>query len=315
MKILLISCHSRLEKIESKIFKELGHDVTVIGFNMTLNSEDFNRLFKQFNPSYVLPGLDQSSGFAYLPNQLTKEFDLIVIQHYPHILQSNYKMLYDKKIIIRSIGMPNPWLDEVYNGFKSVCKNTKLVRMSELEPKGDALITQCYEQAPQWIGDTKKVLTVRKMFKKRAVEQSFDLYEKVMAKFTDRMTLAGSENEDIPYCINPADEELGNLHTSHAVYFYPPNTSSFVTFSLIEAMAIGCPIVTASEKLTGIKVKHIEHGRSGLVGDSIEEIQFYIESLLTRKLGQFYSKNIRMEAEQFSYEKAKQQWQHVLESY
>ena len=318
MKILIVSCHKRLEDIESKIFKELGHEVTIIGFGMNKNSESFNSLFWKINPNYKLPSIDPESGFCYLPPELIVDFDMVVIHHYPHILSANYQSLrYKKYVVIRSIGMPNPWLDGIYDRFLRTIPQAKLVRMSELERKGDALITQCCEPKEKWVGDLPKILTVRKMFKKRAHEQCFAEYSEIVKPFRPFMvTLAGSENEDIEYAINPTDNELDQLHKSHMVYLYPTNRSSFVTFSLIEAMSHGCPIIAFSEKFSGVKPEILEADKDCLIVDGVQQAQQAIQLLLNSpELRTKLSDNVLKKAINMSFDKCKREWESFISNY
>jgi glycosyltransferase involved in cell wall biosynthesis len=318
MKILLVSCHKRLEDIERRIFTELGHEVTTIGFSMNQNSEAFNSLFWAKNPDYKLPSIDPESGFCRLPPELIVDFDMVVIHHYPHVLWHNLSSLkYKKFVVIRSIGMPNPYLDSIYYRFSKANPQTKLVRMSALEEKADALITQCCEPKEKWVGDLPKILTVRKMFRKRAHEQCFAEYSEIIKPFLPFMTtLAGSENEDIDYAINPSDKELDELHKSHMVYLYPTNRSSFVTFSLIEAMAHGCPIVAFDERFGGVKPEILEGGKDCLIVSGVEQAQQAIQLLLNSpETRNRLSENILKKSAIFSFDKCKAEWKAFIDEY
>lgn len=310
MKILLLSCHQVLEASEARILKSLGHSVQTIGFfsskqkltNMREDPEtekngEFLSKFNYYNPQgYILPSLHPQSGMCNLPDDLIKDFDLIIIQYYPWLITRNFQSLKNKPLIIRAIGFPVDCIEQTYSWVKQNKPNVKIVRLSDTEELNpyycgsDGLIPQAFhpEDFTDWIGNKEQVLTVMKMFKKRASSCKFAEYEQITEPFKDKRILIGSENEDIPYAkVEIPLSELRQYMSESQVCLNMPSQPACCTFSLVECMCIGMGMVSVGPKIGDCNGQHtfnieryIEHGESGLIGNTVKECQNHIKTLL-----------------------------------
>lgn len=346
MKILLISCHQVLEASEARILKSLGHSVQTIGFYATKTpqtnmrndpgsdkDEEFLAKFDYYNPQgYVLPSLHPQSGMCNLPDDLIKDFDLIILHYYPWMLTHNWPSFSKKSLLIRTIGFPVNIIEQHYLWAKHNKPNTKIVRLSDTESLNpyycgaDAIIPQTFhpEDFTDWVGNKEQILTVTKMFKKRADSCKFAEYEQITEPFKDKRVLIGSQNEDIPYAkVEIPLSELRQDMSESRICLNMPSQPACCTYSLVEAMGIGMPIVSVGPKIGDCNGQHtfniekyIDNGESGFIGDSVEECQEHIRTLLNdfslcQKLG---AKAKEKAKSMFHVDVTTEQWRQVLET-
>jgi hypothetical protein len=343
LSLLYVSCHPVLEKDELDILSELGHRVQTIGFYMdpddrsaamirhwprSTSDADFLAHFRQINPDYRLPDLHEDSGFCWLPSKLTAGFDAILICHYPHILRRNVEHLRRSNVILRTIGFPMGSLETEFQFFLDNHPNTRVIRMSTTESLApnyvghDAIITQSFDPRDYlpWSGGTQRVLTVNKMFKKRADTCGFGVYEEVMRHFVDERMLIGSQNEDIPYAQEVDFHTLKELYRTSSIYFNTCSKPACVTYGLIEAMGVGMPIVSFGPGLGSVQGMRtypidelIKDGINGFLGNSRDELVGKIRLLLKdRRLQDQFSTNIKETARRFHKEVIRGQWESAL---
>jgi len=347
MKILLISCHQVLEASEARILKSLGNSVQTIGFfaaqtprtNMrndpgTEKNEEFIKKFNYYNPNgYILPGLHPNSGMCNLPDDLIKDFDLVILQYYPWMLTHNQNLITgNQKVIIRTIGFPVKIIEDHYAWAKKHKPDIKIVGLSDTEELSpgyigrDAIIPQAFhpEDFTDWVGNKEQLLTVMKMFKKRADSCKFAEYEQITEPFKDKRVLIGSENEDIPYAkVEIPLSELRQEMSESQICLNMPSQPACCTYSLVECMGIGMPIVSVGPKIGDCKGQHtyniekyIEHEESGLIGNTVEECQSHIKTLLNdfelcKKMG---AKVKEKAMSMFHVNIIKEKWEKILNS-
>ena len=304
-KLLYISCHEVLEYDELRMFTELGIDVSPIGFyfnpqepmsnirppipNLNIN-KDFAYVFMQTNPNYILPGLREICGLVKITKELIESFDIIYICYYPDIILKNDKTLFnDKMVILRTIAVPDEGLESMYAECLNRVPHLKIVRMSNLEKTVsnfcgyDMCITQTVDTNlySGWHGTEPSVLTVNKYFKERNTDCGFNLYEEVTKSF--KRKLIGVGNNDLPYAEDGvSQEQLLEYLKSHRVYFPGYSRPSPITYSFIEALCTGIPIVSMGKELgyEGLEyTNYIENGVSGFYSDDIKELKSCIHTL------------------------------------
>ena len=311
MKILEIACHEVLEKDTVNILTELGHDISSNSFFLiphepltkvrppTKNKADYTFInqFREANPGFQLPSMVPNSGVCKLTLEMLDRFDLVIIDYYPWVLTINEEVLKKTKarIILRTIAFGSRYQEEFYVYAKKYRPDIKIVRMSERERMceiyagEDAIIRQCYDpdEFLPWTGSKQQILTINKMFLKRADSCGFWEYMEVMQPFEKERLLVGFENEDIDFNKNLSYEDLKLALSESMVYFATfSKPAGFVTYATVEAMCSGLPIVSFNERgnwngLPTYQVeKFIEQGVTGYYSDDITNLQGFLSGLL-----------------------------------
>lgn len=312
MKILYIEAHETLAYDQINMWTELGHEVCSTGFyrnplepktilrGPTKNkvNESWISVFEQLNPNYILPSMHPSSGMCTLPLWLVNQFDAVVLDYYPWMLEANWDAFYsmNAKLIIRTLGFGNEMVESFYAAAKRAKPDIKIVRLSEREKLcqnycgHDAIIPQGYNPNDyfEWNGQKENVLTINKMFKKRAESCGYDIYMQVTEPFKKERVLLGNENEDIEFAQHVPFNTLKQYLANSRVYLSTMSRpASCITYGFIEAWCQGIPIVSFGNGIGNsggqesfMIDKFIEHGVNGFYSDNIFELQLYIRSLL-----------------------------------
>lgn len=348
MKILNIEAHESLSYDQVNIWTELGHKVCSTGFFLdpvnpltnvrpsTKNNptEWFIQEFRRLNPTYKVPSMEPMSGVCNLSLELLNKFDVVIIDYYPWVLTLNEEALKKTtaKIIIRTIGFGNEYQEQFYIHAKKYRPDIKIVRMSEREricdlyAGEDAVITQCYDPAmyPEYNGSKRRILTINKMFNKRADSCEFWKYMEVMQPFENERYLVGFGNEDLDFSHDLPFNELGQAIADSQVYFSTcSKPAGCITMAFLEAYCGGLPVVSFGNQIGswngkntfGID-KYLENGVTGYYSDSIPELQSYLKQLLENKelCNKIGYAGRQKGLSIFHKDIIKSQWKNVLES-
>jgi glycosyltransferase involved in cell wall biosynthesis len=333
LKLLYISCHPTLEHDEIQIFHKLGFHVFSIGhyinptvpIGSTRASLAIDVDVDLFYKFYALhPDIQATTDGVYrLHSDFTKEFDIIVVPHFRDNFLINWNDMKHKLCIWRSIGINPDYSERELTRLKQA--GLKIVRMSPKERLNkdyageDSVIRFPINPIDfrGWTGYFDWVLTLNKRMAKRPEECQWRIYEEVTKGF--RCRLIGLDNEDISYAINnvPYKDTLSYLRDS-AVYFSTCTRPAPTTYSFMEALMIGIPVVTVGP-IIGDSPYHrgtfenycfIENGVNGFWSDNTHELRSYIKTLLDdKKLAQSISYEGRQTAiKHFSPNIIERQW-------
>lgn len=157
-----------------------------------------------------------------------------------------------------------------------------------------------------WMGGDHKVLTIVNNYRHRNNTMGFDLFTQIMKCFainpfghTQGMSRA-TKNVD----------ELLNIYQKASVFV---NTSVWhaCPMVLLEAMSVGCPVVTTSSAML---TEIVEDGVNGFIADDIDMMKTKIQNILdnpdmAKKIGQKARQTI---VDRFGSEKFVKNWQEVL---
>jgi glycosyltransferase involved in cell wall biosynthesis len=345
MNILYCSCHETLELDELAVLDKLGHTVFSIGHYTEINNpshptrkeklnikdnshfleafkhyhnwEKFQARFSDFSIQKVL-----SSYFNKIHKDFAAMFDLIVIAHFEENLTINWESIKNKPIIIRAIGQPSVHFSEYLTK-----PNVKRVAYSNTEhiisryKKFDAIIHPYVEQDYCWEGDGDFLLTINKWFKIRGEGSLFSVYNSVTSGIPK--VLAGFGNDDLEYALSDVSpDDMYNLKKNCKAYFSTCTKPGPFTYSFLEALAAGCPMITVGPQLGSVSPlaqtyeahKYITNGESGFWSDNINEIREYIKLVMSdEKLARKISiGGHKIIADHFSLEKSMKNWEELL---
>jgi len=334
MKIQYISCHAVLEYDEVKLLTELGHEVYANG--VYRDPRGAHTL-----PRPGIPGAKFDQAFfdatartpkTKLTPDLIEPFDVIIIMSgdSEQPLMRNWENIKHKRVIWRTIGQTTPRQEAVLKKYKE--EGLEIVRYSPKEYKytnfagGDKLIR--FYKDPEihkdWTGEDAKVVNFSQTLKGRG---AFIHYDEIMGSIAgfDAMVYGSGNNDlglwnggEIPY------QMMLEVMRKSRVMVYGGTWPACYTLSLIEAMMTGMPVValgknmvqkTQFEQFNYYEIEEIiEHGVSGFIGHSIQEMRGYIEQLLNdHQLAKEISANARARAiELFGKEKISKQWDDFL---
>lgn len=345
LRALILGCHCTLESDFIKIFSEffdvwsIGHYIDfenpvrpTRGYDITLpRDEEFISLCKKEIPSYfpTQPLCYPKSIIDYVKP------DIIVNQHYVENLIWNEKLFSKIPLKIHySICMTSSHLEAGIKRF-GIEKEWKVVRLSPMErltpgyAGEDAVIRQPIDvkQFSPWIGDELRVVCVNKWMAQRGYYAEMGTWDRVTKPFN--RLLIGEGNESIPGALSdaPWNYILQCLSRSRCAYSGVSKPSP-VTYTFIEKLTAGCPIVTigpikgndhanpyhpqAYEAHTFIK-----NGVNGFWSDDEDELKDYIRMLFNDyNLAKSISEEGRKTAvEHFSYDVIKSQWENLFKKW
>lgn len=215
------------------------------------------------------------------------DFDLIFCQdrptQYPILLQVAKQLSCPMLNLEYSLTAPdaNPYYVEslMYQGYNLTVFSSEFVANSwgadiENEDEEVKIIPHAIDTDffTGWVGGDSKVLTVVNNYQHRNNTMGFDLFTQIMKCFT--MNPFG-HTQGISRATKNVDELL-NLYQRASVFV---NTSVWhaCPMALLEAMSVGCPVVTTgSAMLTEI----VEDGINGFVADDIDTMKTKIQNIL-----------------------------------
>lgn len=343
MKILYISCHEVLEYDELRLFSELGHNLVTIGyyiepsrlrdncsrppiFNLNINKE-LTEEFLNLNPNFDA-GKPEFKSFKVTKDFINK-FDVIITSFNFEELKGVYDCNSKAKLIIRSPGQPSGWYESNVLYFRNL--GCKVVRFSPIEAAyttcTDAIIRLYVDMEKYigWVGNKSYILTFSNNMPIRPNHTNLQNYSNVTAQF-DRK-LHGFGNESIPFsCGSLTTENQILAYRESSVYFNTGTLPAPYTYSFIEALAVGTPIVTWGKQIGGCMLAPghnsfevpdlIEHGVDGFASDNFQVLADSIKELLNnRTLAETISKNGREKCKKlFSKELCIEGWKQIFKS-
>jgi len=339
MRLLYMSCHETLEHDELIIFEKLGFQVFSIGHYTNpatpvhasitgplpiQRDEEAWSIFNYYHDYEALcdrlmtikAGFHNPYMFKVNEN-LAKLFDAVYVGYYEENLSINWDSFKDKFIILRTIGQKN-----MHRSEHVINNNVKRVFLSPRERylhgyKPDAVIRQYVDTNfyQGWNGNTNTVLTVNKWLRKRGQVSCWDIYQYVTKDY-DRLVI-GFGNEDIEYAkSNISQEEIQKYRQQAGACFSTASKPGAVTYTFIEAMSTGMPVITIGPKLgndvypTFEAHEFIENGVNGFWSDDPTELKDYIGLVLKdKKLAHQIGNEARKTAlKHFSFEKISNDW-------
>lgn len=321
-KLLYLSCHQELEANEVTTFRNLGFDVFTAGYytyGSHLTDPTLRPIPGQNDPE-LQAYFDAHFKDSFKPgwyNAFTKDFfnkfDVIINVHFAESLELNWNALAqtrNKLIIHRRVGQGNPGYERILSKYLKLglpfigmceterlmygyCGHTDLIR-SHVD---DTYFTG-------WTGEKEQVLTVQKWMSRPGGGRMYPEWQRVTAKFAGKRILAGRENQSLPDGLGDVpDDVLLKLRQESRIYFAVASRPAPLTFTLIEAMLVGMPVVSVGTRLAGYPwfepPTFIKNGVNGFVCDSLEGCTSYIELLLTKpELGRTLGQQARKTAQQ-----------------
>lgn len=300
-RILYISVHSILEYDELCLFTEMGYEVFSLG--AYTNPAGHYQLPRPSIPGMPYrPDLEEMS--RNMPRtELTWEFinhfDIIIVMdghHAPDVLERNWPIFKDKRVIWRTIGQSLPGVEKRMNKLKR--EGMLIVRYSPMEENIDGYIgknalIRFYKDPDEfnnWNGNTRQVINFSQSLKGRRDFCGYDTLMKTGQGFPFKVYGSGNDNlgefngGELSY-----DAMKGAMRDCR-VYLYGGTWPASYTLSLIEAMMTGIPVVAVGTDMWKHKdnlsinyyevPKIISNGDSGLLGYSVEELKAHINKLM-----------------------------------
>jgi len=333
MKVLYLSCHSILEYDEVKLLTELGHDVFSMGSYINPNAPHDNKrpaIPGKYDDHLISVATRYSKD--NLHPDLIEPFDVIIVQHVPDWIHSNWAKIKHKKVIWRTIGQSTSIIENGLVPFRN--EGLKVIRYSPKEVNidgnigGDAMIRfyKDPEEYKGWNGDNNRVITLSQAMQKRGEFCNFKTFDDATKGF-DR-SVFGADNDDLGELWGGqlTYEDLKKELRNNRVFFYTGTQPASYTLSFIEAMMTGIPIVAVGNEIGNSMFKNemdtyevpdiIENGTFGYCADRWEDLRDYVNELMTdHEKAKKISAAARERAIQlFGKETIKKQWQDFLES-
>lgn len=333
MKILYLACHETLENNDISAIRMAGLDVFTTGY--FINNISVNPLFSKHLDTVNNMELKNSFDFYHpelkngtlgsfkINSEWIKNFDCIINCGPYDTFYMNKDIFNGKFLIERSIGLSSE-ADEIR--FKELCLN--IIRISPKErlipgyageltvirPPIDSTYFNGYN------GNYPNILTIKAHMKRRAYEAMYSEYIEITDEFKRSRLLAGIENGDIPFALkNLTNDELQTQRQNNRLYLSMPTRTAPLSYSFIEAMMTGMPVVTVGPLLANYPwFEHsdfIENEINGFYSNSIDQIKYYIKSLLNdQKLSIEVGKKGRdFVSQYFDISSISTQWKNIIE--
>ncbi|HWF20372.1 MAG TPA: glycosyltransferase family 4 protein [Verrucomicrobiae bacterium] len=226
------------------------------------------------------------------PDEAPVQFDLILahtVSGFDCLRHFNLPIIYKEHCIRKTFSPPPDWLERVaYYSFASRTAAARWVLPEELAYRkviiGMGLDVRDFRSGPTKLG---RILCVVQNASSRGEEKG--LHNLVPLAQILPITTVGRGNDNIPGAVGPARnyDELRRYYASHSVFFNP---SSILGLSTLEAMAAGMAVVS----FRTINSDIIEHGRNGLVVNSVRDAGMALRKLLrSRELAGHLGRNAR----------------------
>lgn len=298
MKLLYLSCHAVLEYDEVKLFTELGIDVFSHG--CYLDPRGHITLPRPAIPNMVYRPEIVEWIVKYPRTKLPKEFfdmfDVIVVMHTPDLIVQNWENMKHKTVVWRSIGQSTPAIETKLAIFRQ--QGLKVVRYSPKERNigayiGEDAMIRFYkdpEEFKGWTGHDNRVVNFTQSLLGR---RYFCHYDEIVSSCRDLdLVIYGTGNEDLG-ALNGGElpyELMKGALRDYRAYVYGGTWPASYTLAFMEAWMTGIPVVAIGkqlaqpdrfEKIEFYEVgEMIEHGVSGFVANSPEEMNIHLTSLL-----------------------------------
>lgn len=338
MKLLYFSCHETLEHDELSMFSKLGFEVFPIGhytkFDQPIKSsrekldipvmqeavDIFNRYHSYEKLKTKLSDIKSGSKGPYMFKvhpELARIFDVVVVSYYEENITLNWDTIKDKHVVLRTISQLQSHRSPFRSKVKTVALSPQEKFLHGYTP--DKVIRQSVDTNlySGWQGNSDVVLTVNKWLKKRGDVSAWDAYNQVTKDFN--RLVCGFGNEDISWAISDLPQsKIQEIRQNAGVYFSTCSKPGGVTYTFVEALSTGIPMVTIGPNLGNFAPNvpsfdahlFIKNGYNGFWSDDVRELKKYIRELINNKeLAKQISINGRNTAiEHFSIEKCTQDW-------
>lgn len=333
MKIHYLSCHEILEYDEVRLLTDLGHDVFSNG--AYLDPEGHITLKRPGIPKLIawpkLAEIAANTPKTALTAELIDPFDVLIVMHTPEQIISNWDRIKHKRVIWRTIGQSTQSIEKKLERMRS--EGLQIVRYSPKERNipgyiGEDALIRFYKDPGEfcgWVGDSDEVVNFTQSLKGRGQHVHYEEIMGSIAGFNSKVY--GTDNDNLGAWNGGLVSFTKMLEVlKHArVFVYGGTWPASYTLSIIEAMMLGIPVVTIDRTLAQ-NVSYndfeyfeadeiVEHGVSGFVGHSVQEMRGYIERLVNDySLAQEISKTGRKRAiELFGRDQISDQWRKFLE--
>lgn len=348
MKLLYLDCcHPVLSYDNCITFEELGIDWFCTGVYMNpkkplsfLNirtainrevDENLLNLFLYANPHYFKGFVGLTRPTPILTAGFVNNFDVIFSTSYKYII-SNWEVIKHKPIIWRTSGAINEAMEKEMSSF---CKKGNIfpVRFSNQEllspySNGGHVIRNFADESIYlgWTGTDAKVLSFQSWFTQRRKLPINKFYlSSIYPQFNCKLYGAFTGAKD-PISMGTLDwKNQIEEYKKSRVYFYIGSPVGVVAYNYIEAMMVGCPIVTVGSKIGGYNLtskslvlhepsEFIENEIDGFYSDNPSKVREYIQLLLDDyNLALCVSKKARAKAlNMFSKKKAITEWRNFF---
>jgi hypothetical protein len=333
VRILYVSTHHILEYDDLRLLRSLGHEVFSIGF--------YRDPRQPWGPAFRPPIEEKMSSFDFagalratgcgpkqkeLPRRFLRLFDAIIVMHDFAFLAANAERLKGILVIWRSIGQCLTQWEERLAPFRSLVKIARSSHREKFTPGtiGTDYVVRFYKDPAEWSppGDlvrSHKVVTFFSKIRQRRQWSNYDFYEQATAPF-DRV-LYGAMNDGISHSGSFLRfDDLKREMASAGVYFCVHTSPASYTLNFIEAWMLGAPMICYGADIAfprdGYEVPElIEHGRHGMIVNSVAEAQDAIRQILgDSALAEALGKAGRMRAiDIFGIEAGRKAWTELLE--
>lgn len=349
MKLLYISCsHTTQEFDDLTLFTELGIDWFSTGIyanpkapllyygsllRNSIEKEPNKVLLDQFNKINPNRGYHK---YINLNKKFISNFDVIMCSYSTICINNLERVLaiVDNKIpiIFRTYGFQSSKFELYLKGAQEKF-NLYLIRNSPQEQTikdyaGHSSIIRGYVDETiykDWSGEIPQVLTFANDFNARLRHCNYNCYRIYMKEIFPHIpaALQGYGNENVTKKKAISWDEQVALYKKYAVYFNLNSPPASLTYSFVEALMTGIPIVSIGPKLGSIDnvdtyevPKILINGENGFYSDSVEWLRGYINMLLNdRELGKKIGAAGRKTAlSLFSKQIIKEQWEIFFKS-
>jgi len=316
MKILYVSCHSRLQETETQVLRNLGHEVTVV------------------EPS-------DSSNDANVSG-----YDVILVCHRIDWMNANRKQVNSlkQKIVYRSVGQSTPYLEDQLRQMREA-NQIKIVRMSPTESHSksfhymcpetnklysnagtDAFVRCPTEHKPAWRGGNNRVCAFSNHVHDRLEHVKYKYIEYILGRNDGLLYGWGNEDKNLSVETQGLSlEDVSNAMEEADVVFFTGTWPSPYTLSLMELLNVGTPIISIGPGLfykdmtywgDTFEVPNILSAyKCGFWSDDLDELDKAVKDLLEdKKVRQEMSNNARKAGKElFGETSVEEQWKVALD--
>ncbi len=341
LNILYLACHETLEYDDVRMFTGMGHRVFSVG---GLSNPD--AALPSTRP--VMPRFYSRSWWAAfaadpkndllakrISRDFAKQFDLVIVNHDPLLLDINLESFSGMPIIFRTIGQSNDHIEAVLG------RHIEAVHVVRYSQKEVGLINFCktdrviyfakfLSDFPRWEPGN-RAITFHNSFPTRASVSVPSLAQYNALARVGPFDLYGFLNQTVEAWrgLAPAELQLELFRTA-GVYFYVYSVPPSYTLSLIEAMLVGVPTIAPSaaavrETLGDIadtcgflderyEVTDLLDNNPSLIWNTINEASEKVSAMLDDPVqAMIISDRLRVKAaSMFDVEKIAPQWQQLF---
>lgn len=292
--ILYVSVHEVLQDDEIKLFRSMGANCARLR-GMT----DIFRASTEDAYDVLI-----NKKFATTGNQLTSEFfdefDFVIVMHDIGWIKSNIKHIKKSRIILRTIGQ---YTSSHEDRISEIRQEISVVRYSPAESRlkryagADAIIRFYKDEdlLSGWSGTDKHILMFGNFLLRRFDHVNLPFALECLRPYDHK--IYGRANEGLRGFLGlcPEDKMIDEYRNCRAYYSHHTVPASY-TLSLIEAMMVGCPVITiggeAYRKSKEVKISGeigdiyevpeiIINGKNGFACDTAEDAHRAIARLLS----------------------------------